>query len=494
MQFRLQPRDWFLLLLLTAAAIALHGYHFGVQDQFVYVPAIRYQLDPALYPGSTELFLAQARWMLFDELVASFIRISRLPLDWAIFLCHALSLYLLLLGCLKVARRCFVDTSAQWAAVTSVAVMLLLMPAATMIFLADSYLVPRNLATGLLLLSLSSLLDRRPHALLWFTCAFAIHPTFALLGGVHLLFQAMPVRFRLPVFLAATLPLLAAGAEHSAWREVLESRWFIFPLRWPWFAWFGVVVPLGLLAWWSQMEKPPAATPVLGRVCRRLFWSGVVGTAGGVLINVVPALERLIPTEPMRTLHLLNLLAVLLGGGLLGGYWLHRRPLRWAVVFLPLCAVMFYNQRQLYAGTAHWEFPGRVPVNPWVEAFDWVRENTPPHARFALDPRYPERPGEDFHSFAALAARPALFNYSKDRAVVANFPALTAAWREQMDDLRGWKGFRREDFLRLRQKYGVTWVVVEQPAVAGLSCPYSNAAVMVCRIPEGAAQTPRSPP
>jgi len=35
----------------------------------------------------------------------------------------------------------------------------------------------------------------------------------------------------------------------------------------------------------------------------------------------------------------------------------------------------------------------------------------------------------------------------------------------------------------LKQKYGVDWVVVQQPGVAGLDCAYQNAAVQVCRVP-----------
>jgi len=34
----------------------------------------------------------------------------------------------------------------------------------------------------------------------------------------------------------------------------------------------------------------------------------------------------------------------------------------------------------------------------------------------------------------------------------------------------------------LRQKYGVTWVVVEVPGPTGMDCPYQNVAVKVCRI------------
>ena len=46
----------------------------------------------------------------------------------------------------------------------------------------------------------------------------------------------------------------------------------------------------------------------------------------------------------------------------------------------------------------------------------------------------------------------------------------------------GWRDFDALDFHLLNHKYGVTWVVVENPGVPGLACPYRSEAVQVCRI------------
>jgi hypothetical protein len=62
------------------------------------------------------------------------------------------------------------------------------------------------------------------------------------------------------------------------------------------------------------------------------------------------------------------------------------------------------------------------------------------------------------------------------------FPALAETWKRQVSSENGWKSFQLADFRRLRQEYGVTWVVVQQPGVAGLSCPYHNPTVLVCQI------------
>jgi hypothetical protein len=354
-----------------------------------------------------------------------------------------------------------------------------------MLELVDTHLHPRNLATACLVLSLAGVLERRWSAPLWFACAALMHPTMALAGGWHLVFQLWPGKApRVAPASVLSLPLLqgaGSSAGSGAWREVLETRWFLFPLRWPWFAWMGVVVPLALLAWWSRL-RDDQATAALRRVSARLLWSGGLGTLGGVLITVTPGLERLVPSEPMRVLHLLTLLVVLLGGGLLGQHVLKTKAWRWAALFLPLCAVMFYSQRQLHRAGPHIDWPGGAPANAWAQAFQWIRQNTPRDARFALDPRHMELPGEGAYSFSALAERSRMMDYSKDRGVAATWPELAPEWRKQMRDLRGWENFRREDFLRLKRQYGVTWVVLERHSSAQLDCPYANDAVKVCRM------------
>jgi hypothetical protein len=62
------------------------------------------------------------------------------------------------------------------------------------------------------------------------------------------------------------------------------------------------------------------------------------------------------------------------------------------------------------------------------------------------------------------------------------FPALAGKWKEQATAQEGWEKFQREDFLRLKQRYGVNWLVLEGPGAAGLPCPYANEILLVCRI------------
>ena len=51
----------------------------------------------------------------------------------------------------------------------------------------------------------------------------------------------------------------------------------------------------------------------------------------------------------------------------------------------------------------------------------------------------------------------------EDNGVVSMFPPLAEEWWAQVRAQTPWNSFRAEDFSRLKEKYGVTWVVVQQP-------------------------------
>jgi hypothetical protein len=144
---------------------------------------------------------------------------------------------------------------------------------------------------------------------------------------------------------------------------------------------------------------------------------------------------------------------------------------------------MFMVQRSIFPDTRHVEWPGAAPMNPWEQAFVWIRQNTPLDAVFALDPDYMRLENEDEVGFRCLAQRSRLADKVKDDGVVSMFPLLADSWWKQVQAQTPWKNFGIEDFSRLKNIYGVNWVVVQQPGAAGLTCYYQNAAVQVCKIP-----------
>jgi hypothetical protein len=219
-------------------------------------------------------------------------------------------------------------------------------------------------------------------------------------------------------------------------------------------------------------------------LCKSLIVYQAVYFALAVAFTVPPRLVGLVRYQPLRSLQLVYLFMYLIGGGLLGQWVLRDKPWRWLVLFVPLCAGMLYSQRVIYASTPHIEWPWTTPANDWLRAFAWIRENTPTDAIFALEANHMRLPVEDHHGFRALTERSKLADANKDRSVTILFPnlPLVEECATQVRAVSGWRNFELADFERLKQTFGVTWVVVPQPAAAGLSCPYQNATLEVCRI------------
>jgi len=218
----------------------------------------------------------------------------------------------------------------------------------------------------------------------------------------------------------------------------------------------------------------------------------LVATLAATVLSIPPRFEALARLEPLRCLALTYMLLIVIGGGLLAQYILRTHIWRWLALFVPLALGMYLAQRQLFPASAQVEWPWARPRNQWAQAFEWIRGNTPVDAFFALDPRHMALPGEDENGFRARAERGRLADLVKDKGACSMFPPLSVKWLEQVEDQKNWPQFGKQDFERLRQKYGVSWVVVQQPGPAehgaaekgpaGMECPYQNSAVRVCRV------------
>src|SRR5262249_56136124 len=95
----LPPRKYIIadigfILLLTILALAVHGFHYGIEDEAIYLPAIKKYLDPSLYPFDSVFFVPQNNLTLLPVLVGSLAQVTFLPVHWAVFIAHLLSLFL----------------------------------------------------------------------------------------------------------------------------------------------------------------------------------------------------------------------------------------------------------------------------------------------------------------------------------------------------------------------------------------------------------------
>ena len=475
------------LVLLTVLGLLVQGYHPGLEDDAYYLAAIKHDLNPALFPHDADFFQVLFQATVFDKLIAASVRWTHLPLEWALFLWQCAATFLVLWGCWRIARRCFSEEHAQWAAVALVAALLTLPVAGSALSLSDQHLHPRTLATALILAAIVAVLDgRRVLAGALLLAAFPLHLNMTPFGVsfcLFLMWKPQPAE-RSSVVAAAGLVLPLQWMFEPAsdtWRRAEATRSFYFLLQWHWYEWLGVVGPL-LLLWWFRWLALGRGSMVMARVAERTVYFGVFQLAVALILMLPPRLERFRSLEPMRYLHLVYLLFVLLSGGLLGRYVLKRHALRWLLLFVPLGAGMFYAQRQLYPATVHLELPGVPSGNVWIEAFRWISANTPVDSQFALDPQYMEMDGEDYHGFRALAERSVLADAVKDPCIVVRVPSLGPRWVREVDAQQGWRDFREADFRRLKAQFGVNWVVLTQPVAAGMACPYRSQRLAVCRV------------
>jgi hypothetical protein len=493
-----QKRDCLTLAGLTATALFIHGYHFGAEDQAIYLPAIRKLLHPSLYPHDSELFLPQTSATLFGNLIAFTVQHTHLSCAAVLFIFHLLSIFFILLGCLKLTRRLFHEPTAQWAGTCLVASLLTIPVAGTALYLVDEYAHPEAFANFALLFALLAVFPgetpgepversrlRARHLLwmvFWMVAAAMVHIQMAFYGALLLAFLLIKMpRRRESMMAVATLSLRSLWESASgAWRKAARTRTDHYLALWHWYEWLGIVAPLAILEWFSRLARQHSL-PRVSYLSRRLALFGLFGFVAG-LMTIPSQFERLTPYQPMRTFHILYLLFFLIAGALIGKWVLRNAVWRWLALFVPLSLGMLYAQLQLYPGSPHIEWPGVRDPNPWVRAFIWIRHNTPKDAYFALNPQFLKLPGEDFHGFRAFAERSRMADEIKDPGVVALFPDVANIWLKQVTALKGWNDFTTKDFRRLNRQFGVSWVVLEQPGVPGLDCPYQNSRVRVCRI------------
>lgn len=491
-------REIIVVLLLSAAALLVHGYHLGIEDEAIYLPAIKQHLDPGLYRFNTLFFEAQTKFTLYDETIAILVRATSVPVEFVLFGLHFLTIFLVLLGCFLISRECFRDRCAQWASVALVAALLTIPVTGTALYILDQHLHPRSLSTAATLFVIVCVLKRRyVSAALISLAGVAIHPQMMFYGLMFAVFLAVKPSSGAARadFAGPAAPGIGYGMSPETWDRIVSTRTHHYPLKWPWYEWLGILGPLAFLCWFGNLWST-GGSPAFARMCRRLAAFGVLNVLAAMALTGGPYFQGLANLQPMRSYQLLYLLFFLMAGGLIGEWVLKNKPIRWAILFLPMCLGMFLAQRSEFPASPHIELPGTASGNPWLQTFDWIRRNTPQDAYFALDPYYMRSPGADYHGFRALAERSSMADFTKDVAVVALSVTavkikaagiaqseLPKVWMDHMNALDGWKNFTLEDFKRLKERFGVSWVVLENSCPNGMPCPYENGRLRVCRIP-----------
>jgi len=480
---RTLPRDLLIIALLTFGALLVSGYHPGAEDAEIYLPGVEKILHPELFPFDAQFFQPHARSTVFPNLIAASVSWSHLPLSVVLLAWQIASIFLLLLACWQLTGKCGVERRARWAGVALIAALLTLPVAGTALYILDQYLNPRNLAAFAAIFAIIKVLDRKYlQAGLFLLVAAALHPFMSMFAISYCLLLATGREFssHYAVF-GCLLPFgITLDPPSQAYHLAAATHAFHYLTRWHWYEWLGAVAPIAILWWFGRIARRRAAHD-LELMCRTLVFYELIFLPAALVLSIPMRLEALARLQPMRCLYLLYILMFLFAGVFLGEYVLQKRVWRWLGLFLPLCGGMFVVQWMLFPADAHIEWPAATPRNPWVRAFEWIRGNTPSDAVFALDPNHMSIRGEDEQGFRAIAQRSRLADI-RDSGQVSMFPALADEWLRQVQAQGNWKNFQLQDFRRLQADYGVTWLVLQPPGLAGLDCPYRNAAVLVCQL------------
>lgn len=483
------------VVLFTLIGFAVMGYHPGYEDDGIYLASVQSDLHPALYPHDAAFFKLQMQASAFDNTMAHFVRVTHISVAWAELLVQLLAIFLILWACQSIAARFFERPEVRWAGMAMMAAMLTLPVAGTAIYIADQHLHPRNLATAFILLAVDRILaKKRWHAVPLLVAAFAMHPLMAAFGCSFCFCLAVVLMEPVYLWLRDMRLVFARGAAvavpigwifqspNPAWRKALDTRQYYLLSGWTWYEWLGAFGAL-FLFWLLMLLAEKRGETLLSRFAFAILVYGVFQQVLAFVLLAPKSLIRLSSMQPMRYLQIIYCFLALFAGCLIGRYLLQKRVWRWAIFLLAINGGMLSAQEAELPASPHFEMPWTKPTNPWLQAFAWIRQNTPSDAYFALDPYYLAAPGEDYHNFRALAERSQLADGIKDTAVVILVPQLALEWNREVEAQTGWQDFKLADFERLKSDFGVDWVLVSNPAQAGLACEWHNQALSVCRVP-----------
>ncbi len=490
-----RARTVLVLVALSVLGFLIAGYHPGAEDDGVYLAAIHHDLNPNLFRADSDFFALKLKATIFDTWMAAAIRFTHVPIPAMVLIWHLLTIFAILAACYRIASRCFEREYARWGGVALVSVFFTLPVTGTALYIVDQTLVPRAVAGALALFAVDAVLGRRyVRAVLLTVVAFLFHPVIAAFGCSLCFFLAvpwaLPERPQTQMMAGLLLPVGWLFAPPSAaLHKAINMHGYCTLKSWEWYEWLGVAAPVLLMLWMARAAQQGSISgerKMLAHVATRTAVYATFQFVVALLIMVPPSLECMRPLEAMRYLHLMYVLLILLGGCFVGERVLGKHAWRWASMFVPAALGMLAVQLMLYPSSPHLELPGVRSSNPWLQAFAWVRNNTPEDAYFALGPDYLHRPGEDSHGFRALALRSALADNWKDSGMVLTSAPLADRWQAEVTAQNAghldWQHVSADDLRRLKMQFGVGWVILERPTAVMLDCPYKNDGLEVCRI------------
>jgi hypothetical protein len=481
------------ILALTALAILVDGYHPYSEDAGIYVASLKQLASPGMYPVSGAFIAPFVRLSFFSHFGAWLLRMLHLPLEAVLFQIHIATVFLLLYGGYGIAKRCFRSRQAQWGGTLLVALCLCVPVAGTSLSIADPYLTGRSFSTPFTLFAVCAAFDKS----FWRTCLFlllavAFHPLMgAYAVGFVLVLWTTERGSWLGTATVAAGSLVAAllfyfsrarASESPAHLAAVATRTYFFLSEWRWYELLGIVAPLFLLssyAFWQNRQGRTAS----GKLANGCVIQGLISVSVSALFcHPASHSQTISRLQPLRPFLFIYLVLFLLLGSLLGEFFLKNILWRWTALTVVLGAGLGYVQHTVSPNSPQVELPGVATHNPWHQAFNWIRSNTPANAVFALDANYIYAPAEDSLGFRAVAERDSLADRSKDGGAAAVFPQLADRWLVEQAATTNLNQISDAERLRRVAPFKASWIVLDHDAPTSFLCPFTNEAVKVCQL------------
>ncbi len=458
------------------------GYRYGVGDQAFYIPAVTQHLNPDLFPRDRVILHAQDRFMLYDDAIAAFVRVSGVSVP-SIFFAGYLAGLALLFGALVAIGRMMYTT---WLGVAMLATLLTLRHRITQTGAnsLESYFQPRMVAFALGAWAIAAYLrGRSAAALALVAVAFAIHPTtamwFAILIGVALLVSERT--WRLPVLsLAAVGAVLATWAVLSGplrghlarmdplWASALAGKDYVFPSDWNASFWLVNLSYLGV-----------SVAVYLVRRNRGVALSREMGllAGGGVLVAIFliswPLMRAgfalALQLQTSRVFWVLDFMTAIYLA------WLFTEAprsiaVRRAAVAIAMVAAI--GRGVFVWGSEHAGNPiARVgfPQDNWTDVMQWISK-TPADTHVLTDPGHAWKYGS---SVRVAGERDVYLEEVKDLALALYSRDVAVEALRRIADARGYDAFSPDDLRAFAARYDLDYLVAEH--TVDLPVVYRNA-------------------
>jgi hypothetical protein len=471
------------------------GYRYGASDLAFYGPAVMRNLEPQLFPVDRDLIDAQARLTLMDESVGALARVTTRDLP-DLFL----GLYLATLVLLAVAAAAIGDRlyRCRWSTVALLAALTLrhAVPRSGTNTL-EAYFHPRQLAFAFGLLAVAAFLrGRTPLVAAGLIGAALLHPTTTLWFGIWMGVSIVVAerRWRAPVGAMMACGVIAAvwafkagplagrlGTMDPAWLEALGEKDYLFPLRWPVYAWV-VNMAYGPIIWLLYRRRVAAG------VAQPREQALVVGVLSLVIVFFVALVLNgarvalAIQLQPARVFWMLDVMAITYGIWLLAEGWGQTtvRPHDGGQTTVrphdggqtrvrsrsdPMVAaavlILFSVIRGVYVMRV--EFPGRSLFETGVSG-DWAQfaawaQTTTVESRFLADPNHAAQYGT---SLRMAAARDVFVEAAKDGAIGMYDRTIALRTRERIEAARDFAEMNEDRGRQMAVEHGLDYLVTER--------------------------------